>query len=343
MKALVLKAYGALELRDVPDPACGGADVLVRVKACGICGSDVHGLDGSTGRRIPPVIMGHEASGVIAEVGAEVHGWKPGDRVTFDSMISCGTCWHCGRGEINLCDNRRVLGVSCAEYRRDGAFAEYVVIPPRILYGIPEGVDFSQAAMTEPLSVAVHAVRLARPLIGETAVVVGAGMIGLLILQCLRASGCVAVISVDIDAAKLRRARELGADLTLDPAAPDFPRQVASRTAGRGADIAFEAVGVSSATQTAAAAVRKGGRLVLVGNVSPKVDLPLQTIVTREIAMLGSCASRGEYPECLDLVARGKVDLGSLISAHAPLSEGAQWFDRLYKREGDLLKVILEP
>jgi L-iditol 2-dehydrogenase len=343
MKALVLAAYGKLEMQEVADPAHGAADVLVRVKACGICGSDVHGLDGSTGRRIPPIIMGHEASGVIAEVGREVEGWKPGDRVTFDSMISCGACWHCGRGEINLCENRRILGVSCGEYRRHGAFAEYVAVPRRILYRIPEAVDFSQAAMMEPLSVAVHAVRLARPLVGETAVVVGAGMIGLLILQVLRASGCSAVISADIDPAKLRRARELGADAALDPSAPDFRREVETRTAGRGADIAFEAVGVSAATQTAAAAVRKGGRVVLVGNVSPKVDLPLQSIVTREVALLGSCASQGEYPECLDLVARGKVDLGSLVSARAPLAEGARWFDRLYKREGDLLKVILEP
>jgi L-iditol 2-dehydrogenase len=276
-------------------------------------------------------------------VGKDVEGWKTGDRATFDSMIFCGNCWHCGRGETNLCDNRRVLGVSCNEYRRDGAFAEYVVIPRRILYRIPDGVDFEQAAMMEPLSVAVHAVRLARPLIGETAVVVGAGMIGLLILQVLRATGCATVISADIDAAKLRRARALGADLAIDPTAADFTEQVASRTGGRGADIAFEAVGVSSATQTAATAVRKGGRLVLVGNISPKVDLPLQVVVTRQIAVLGSCASQGEYPECLDLAARGKVNLGSLISARAPLAEGALWFDRLYRREGDLLKVILEP
>jgi len=280
---------------------------------------------------------------VIVRAGSNVKGWTPGERVTFDSTIWCGACPACRSGRINLCGNRRVLGVSCDEYRRHGAFAEYVAIPRRILYRIPDGVDFSQAAMMEPLSVAVHAVRLARPLVGETAVVVGAGMIGLLILQVLRASGCAAVISVDIDAAKLRRARELGADAALDPSALDFRPEVEARTAGRGADIAFEAVGVGAALQTALAAVRKGGRLVLVGNVSPKVDLPLQSIVTREIALLGSCASQGEYPECLDLVARGKVDLGSLISARAPLAEGAQWFERLYKREGDLLKVILEP
>lgn len=343
MKALVLQGYGMLEHRDVPEPEIGAAEVIVHIKACGICGSDVHGMDGSTGRRIPPVIMGHEASGVIARLGEQVSGWRVGERVTFDSMISCGDCWHCRRGEINLCDKRRVLGVSCDEYRRDGAFAEYVAVPQRILYRIPEGVDFIHAAMAEPLSVAVHAVRLAKPDIGETAVVVGAGMIGLLIVQCLRASGCGTVIAVDLDTVKLQRARELGADLALDPTSTGFSKAVLSRTEGRGADLAFEAVGVSAAIQTAAGAVRKGGRLVLVGNIAPRVELPLQTIVTREIALLGSCASQGEYPACLSLIANGRINLGSLISARAPLADGAQWFDRLHKQEPNLMKVILEP
>ena len=134
------------------------------MRACGICGSDVHGMDGSTGRRIPPLIMGHEAAGEIAEVGAGVSGWKPGDRVTFDSTIYCGRCWHCLRGEVNLCDERRVLGVSCAEYRRDGAFAEFVAVPERILYRLPDDLSFEQAAMVEAVSVAVHAVAAHAPL-----------------------------------------------------------------------------------------------------------------------------------------------------------------------------------
>lgn len=343
MKALVLREYGILEYRDVHEPEVRAGEVLVQIKACGICGSDVHGMDGSTGRRIPPVIMGHEASGVISRLGDNVSGWSEGEKVTFDSMISCGDCWHCRRGEINLCDARRVLGVSCDEYRREGAFAEYVAVPQRILYRIPAGVDLVHAAMAEPLSVAVHAVRLAKPDIGETAVVVGAGMIGLLLVQCLRASGCGTIIAVDLDAAKLERARELGADLAVDPQAPGFADEILSRTGGRGADLAFEAVGVSSAVQTAAGAVRKGGRLVLVGNLAPKVELPLQTIVTREIALFGSCASQGEYPACLDLIANGRINLGSLISARAPLADGAQWFERLYRREPNLMKVILEP
>src|SRR5262245_15498446 len=134
MKALLLKEYKQLEVVDLPKPEIGPQDLLVAVQACGICGSDMHGYDGSSGRRIPPLVMGHEASGVVAEVGASVRNFAVGDRVTFDSMVSCGECHFCRRGEINLCDNRRVLGVSCGEYRRDGAFAEYVAVPERIAY-----------------------------------------------------------------------------------------------------------------------------------------------------------------------------------------------------------------
>ncbi|MCX8038732.1 MAG: alcohol dehydrogenase catalytic domain-containing protein, partial [Candidatus Sumerlaeia bacterium] len=199
MKALVLREYMKLVVEEVPKPSIGDDDVLVAVKACGICGSDVHGLDGSTGRRRPPVIMGHEAAGVIVETGRNVSTWKAGDRVTFDSTIYCGVCWFCRRGEINLCDNRRVLGVSCSDYRRDGAFAEYVAVPQRILYRLPDLLSFERAAMVEPLSIAVHAVGLARPLLGDTAVVVGAGMIGLFVVQALRLAGCRRIVAVDIE------------------------------------------------------------------------------------------------------------------------------------------------
>ena len=160
MKALLLTEYMHLELTDVAEPTVGPQDVLIRVRACGICGSDVHGMDGSTGRRIPPVVMGHEAAGVITEVGREVDQWKPGDRVTFDSTISCGDCAFCRRGDVNLCDRRQVLGVSCGDYRRHGAFAEYVAVPARILYRLPDTLSFEHAAMIEAVSIAVHAVRL---------------------------------------------------------------------------------------------------------------------------------------------------------------------------------------
>src|ERR1700733_7758374 len=138
MKALVLKDYKRFSYEDFPAPLAGPKEVVVSVKACGICGSDVHGMDGSTGRRRPPIIMGHEAAGVLAAIGPQVKNWKIGDRVTFDSTISCGACWYCQRGLINLCDYRRVLGVSCEDYRQPGAFAEYVALPQRILYALPD-------------------------------------------------------------------------------------------------------------------------------------------------------------------------------------------------------------
>src|SRR5579859_2939107 len=172
MKALLLSKYKHLEIADLPEPKAGPGDVLVRVHACGICGSDVHGYDGSSGRRIPPVIMGHEAAGVVAATGAKVTDLREGERVTFDSTISCGACDYCRRGRINLCDHRRVLGVSCEEYRRHGAFAEYVTVPRRVVYRLPDGLSFEEAAMVEAVSVAVHAVNRTPVVLGDTAVVV---------------------------------------------------------------------------------------------------------------------------------------------------------------------------
>lgn len=343
MKALVLKEYHQLSYEDVPEPHYGPDDLLVQVKACAICGSDVHGLDGSTGRRQPPIIMGHEASGVVAAVGERVQGFAPGDRITFDSTIYCGRCHFCRQGRINLCDNRRVLGVSCDDYRQNGALAEFVAVPSHIAYHLPEGVSFEQAALVEPVSIAVHAVSLAPLNLGDTAVVVGVGTIGLLIIQILRTAGCGQIIALDIDHGKFDLARRFGAAVCWDPREEDLLQRIRSVTKGRGADLAFDAVGLSFTVEQAAGLLRKGGALVLVGNLSPQADLPLQSVVTREIALYGSCASSGEYPICLELIQQGKVDVNSLISATAPLRDGAEWFQRLYNKEPGLLKVVLKP
>jgi L-iditol 2-dehydrogenase len=343
MKALVLAKYNHLNYRDVPEPEIGPDDVLVQVRACGICGSDVHGVDGSSGRRIPPLIMGHEASGVVARVGEGVTEWQEGERVTFDSTIYCGECGFCRRGLTNLCDDRRVLGVSCAEYRQDGAFAEYVAVPQHILYRLPDGLSFEQAAMVEALSIAFHAVERTSISLNDAAVVVGAGMIGLLVIQALRAAGCGTVVAVDLDPQRLELAQELGADEGLRPDADDVVARVLERTAGRGADVAFEVVGITPTLKLAIDCLRKGGSLAMVGNLSPHVEFPLQAAVLRELTLYGSCASRGEYPACLDMMARGAVDVAPLISAVAPLADGAGWFRRLYDKEPGLMKVILTP
>jgi len=343
VKALVLTDYNHFETQDVPEPPVGPDDVLIQVQACGICGSDVHGMDGSTGRRVPPIIMGHEASGLIARVGERVSGWQAGDRVTFDSMISCGNCDFCRQGRINLCDNRRVLGVSCSEFRQEGAFTEYVAVPESIVFRLPDELSFEHAAMTEPLSVAVHAVGRVPIRLNDTAVVVGTGMIGLLVVQALRAAGCGRILAIDVDAGRLELACRLGADEGFSPNQTDVVAEVLRRTGGRGADVVMEAVGMPATIETAIAAVRKGGSVGLIGNLTPEVPLPLQAVVTREITLYGSCASSGEYPACLDLIARGTIQVEPLISAVVPLDEAPEWFDRLYQGDEGLMKVIARP
>src|SRR3989475_11642129 len=342
MKALLLSEYRHLELTELPVPTPGLGEVLVRVAACGTCGSDVHGYDGSSGRRIPPIVMGHEAAGKVAAVGQGVTGLSEGDRVTFDSTISCGACSFCLRGEVNLCDSRQVLGVSCSEYRRAGAFAEYVVVPSRIVYRLPDHLSFAEAAMLEAVAVALHAVSLTPISPDSTAFILGAGMIGLLALQALRVAGCPRVLVADIDSSRLKLAHEIGATATL-PAGASLDAQILQLTRGAGVDLAVEAVGRSETVSVAIESVRKGGTVVLVGNISPEATLPLQKVVTRQIRLQGSCASAGEYPRAIKLLASGAIQVKPLFNAVAPLEDGPQWFERLHAREPNLMKVVLTP
>ncbi|MEE2618422.1 MAG: galactitol-1-phosphate 5-dehydrogenase, partial [Candidatus Poribacteria bacterium] len=327
MKALVLEDYNALVYKDVPKPEYEPDEVLIRVKACGICGSDVHGMDGSSGRRIPPLIMGHEASGEIVETGSEVKHWCIGDRVTFDSTIYKLEDWYTRKGLYNLSEGRIVLGVSPGEYRRHGAFAEYVTVPHHVLYEIPEKVSFTQAAMVEPVAVALHAVGLTPISVNDSAVVVGAGMIGSFIVQALRSAGCGRIIVVDLELERLELARKLGADLGVR-ADEDVLEKIKELTHGRGADIAFEAVGIGSTVQTAIDSVRRGGTVTLVGNLAANVNLPLQKVVTQQLRLQGSCAICGEYPAALEMIERGEIDVDTILSAEVPLANGAEWFQR---------------
>ncbi len=343
MKALVLTEYNSLVYKYMPDPTILPDEVLVQVKACGICGSDVHGMDGSTGRRIPPLIMGHEASGVIVETRESVKGWNPGDRVTFDSTVFPLNDWFTLQGKYNLSDNREVLGVSPGTYKRHGAFAEYVAIPQHILYRLPENVTFAQAAMVEPVAVALHALSLSRIKTGESCFVIGTGMIGLFIVQTAAISGAAEVIAVDVNPDKLDLAKTLGATHIINADKENASDIILQLTNGRGADCAFEAVGISQTVQNAIDWVRKGGRVILVGNLSKNINFPLQSVVTREITVQGSCAIRGEYEAALKLIDSGKVKVDPLISKIAPLSEGPDWFNRLYRKEPGLNKVILVP
>lgn len=343
MKALVLEQYMQLVYKDVPEPLLQDDEVLVHVKAAGICGSDVHGMDGSSGRRIPPLIMGHEASGIIEQTGKNVQGWQKGDRVTFDSTIYKKDDWFAQHGLYNLSNDRMVLGVSTPEFKRNGAFAEYVAIPQHILYRIPDSVSFTEAALTEPAAVALHAINLACVSPTDIILVTGTGMIGIFIIKLLKIKGCAKIIAVDNDSSRLQMAAQAGADRCFEPADPRLSDEINLMTGNRGADISFEAVGISAAIQQSIDLTRKGGTLVLVGNISPTIELPLQKVVTKQLKLQGSCAINGEYPEILELISQQMLSVTSILSAEVPLSEGSHWFHRLYNKEKGLMKVILQP
>jgi L-iditol 2-dehydrogenase len=342
MKALLLSSYNHLELANLPVPSPAPDEVLIRVAACGICGSDVHGYDGSSGRRIPPLVMGHEAAGIVSAVGSSVSSFAPGDRVTFDSTVYCGACPSCLRGDMNLCDSRQVLGVSCGDYRRAGAFAEFVAVPARILHRLPENLPFAEAAMLEAVAVAIHGVNLAHITASDSALVIGAGTIGILTLQAVRATGCKKVLVTDVDQNRLNLAKQLGATETR-LSSENLQSQILQLTSNQGVDVALECVGRNETVAAGIDAARKGGTVVLVGNIAPNVNLPLQKVVTRQIRLQGSCASSGEYPRAIELLASGAIKVKPLITAVAPLEDGASWFQRLHNREPNLLKVVLTP
>jgi L-iditol 2-dehydrogenase len=343
LKALIYTKPYSFEYSDFPNPVAGDDDVLVRVKACGICGSDVHGFTGKTGRRIPPLIMGHEAAGIVEGLGKNVSGFKKGDRICFDSTVYCNKCEACRAGLFNRCDKRQVLGVSVPEFKRNGAFAEYVAVPSWIVSKIPDELSFVHAALLEPASIGTHAANRAPISNKDTVVVIGTGTIGLFILQAAKLRGATKVIAVDINEFRLDLAKKLGADKLINPLKSDLPDMVLQETEGKGANVTLEAVGYAKTFSDAVSITRMGGHIVAVGNLEKKAEFDLQQLIAKEHTFTGSYASAGEFGDCIGLVASGKINVEPLISDVLPLKEGPDAFDRLLKAEENLLKIVLEP
>jgi L-iditol 2-dehydrogenase len=343
LKALIYTKPYSFEYSDFPEPAAGDDDVLIRVKACGICGSDVHGFTGKTGRRIPPLIMGHEAAGIVEGFGKNVSGYKKGDRVCFDSTVYCNKCEACRAGLFNRCDTRQVLGVSVPAFKRHGAFAEFVAVPWWIVSKIPDQLSFVNAALLEPASIGAHAANRAPISNDDTVVVIGAGTIGLFILQAARLRGAAKVIAVDINEFRLDLAKKLGAEKLVNPLKSDLSETIMHETEGKGANVTLEAVGYAKTFADAVSVTRMGGHVVAVGNLEQKAEFDLQQLVAREHTFTGSYASSGEFRNCIEFVASGKINVEPLISDVLPLEEGPDAFERLLKAEENLLKIVLEP
>jgi len=343
LKALIYTKPYSFEYSDFPDPAAGDNDVLIRVKACGICGSDVHGFTGKTGRRIPPLIMGHEAAGIVEGLGKNVSGFKKGDRVCFDSTVYCNKCEACRAGLFNRCDKRQVLGVSVPAFKRHGAFAEYVAVPSWIVSKISDEFSFVHAALLEPASIGTHAANRAPISNDDTVVVIGAGTIGLFILQAARLRGAAKVIAVDINEFRLDLAKKLGADKLINPLKSNLSEAVLQETEGKGANVTLEAVGYAKTFADAVSITRMGGHVVAVGNLEKKAEFDLQQLIAKEHTFTGSYASSGEFRDCIELIASGKIKVEPLISDVLPLEEGPDAFERLLKAEENLVKIVLEP
>ncbi|HSB77889.1 MAG TPA: galactitol-1-phosphate 5-dehydrogenase [Candidatus Methylomirabilis sp.] len=343
MKALVHTAPLTFEFKDVPKPQPGDDEALVRVKAVGICGSDVHGYTGTTGRRIPPLIMGHEAAGIVETVGRNVKNVAAGDRITFDSTIYCNQCPACRQGRVNLCQNRKVMGVATPTFHRDGAMAEYVLVPWWIIYRLPDAVSFEEAALVEPAGVGMHAARITPIEVNDVVAVVGAGQIGLLAMQGARIKGAGTLIVLDMKEDRLAVARQLGAHVTINPTKGDVAEQMRKAVGRPDVDVAFEAVGNEAAVKLAIDLTKLGGNVTLIGNVTPKIQVNLQDIVSHEVTIRGSCAIAGEYPACLNLMAQGRLQVKPFISRVMPLAEGKAAFDALHHGEAGLMKIVLHP
>ena len=340
MKALVLEEYGKVIIKDVQKPEVSGNRVLIRIKAASVCGSDVHGYDGSSDRRRPPLIMGHEAAGVIEDIGPLAEGFSPGDRVTFNSTEFCGKCSNCAKGKQNICVNGQIFGVSSDSYHKEGAMAEYITVPDYSVYKIPDDTTFEEAALAEPLSIALHAINRTDIKLGDTAVVFGAGTIGSMLIKLLAVSNCSRVIVVDIDDVKLELAKNRGADYCINSAKEDVAERVMQITHNQGADLAFEAVGIEPTVKAGIDVLKKCGTFTLLGNVSKTIDFPIQKLVLKELNIVSSYACASEYEKSLQLIGLGEVDVKDIISEVVPIERGQELMQRLLKGEKGLIKVV---
>ena len=338
MRALVFVGPGEMAIQDRPDRRPGRGELTVAVRASGICGSDVHGYLGLTGRRQPGTVMGHEVAGEVLEVGEAVNDVAVGDRVALRSILSCGHCDPCRRGQPNVCDNRQGLGMQF-----DGGYAERMVVPAALVVRLPPNLPYDVAALVEPLAVALHAVAITPIEPTDRVVIVGAGAIGLLTLLAVRQRGVTWVGITDRSPHRLAIARTLGADLTIDVSEMDAVAAVRAATGGNGADVVFEAVGISATVAQSVAAARSVGQVTWIGNSAPTVDLPMQAMVTRELVLRGSYTFVDEFGEAIELLAGGRIDVRPLSELTAPLDDAPSLFQRLGDGTLDAVKVVLVP
>lgn len=338
MQAAVLVAPRQFALREVDLPAVGPEDALIRVARTGICGTDVHMFNGHYAADRLPLIPGHEFCGTVAAVGANVTSVAPGARVVADINIGCGTCYWCRRNEVLNCPAMTQVGIG-----RDGAFAEYVALPARLVIEAPQDVPDAVLALTEPVACVVRAARKARAGFGQSVVVFGAGPVGNLHVQMMRLVGAAPIIVADLSEDRCRMALATGADAAIsDPAA--LKAQVLAMTGGRGADLVIESVGNAHLYAQAFELIRKGGHVAFFGLTGPGEAVPVNILrtVLEETSLKGSVAGMGEdMQDALTLLAHGRFQTGAFTGASFPLCRIQEAFESLSSRPADLKTQIL--
>jgi 2-desacetyl-2-hydroxyethyl bacteriochlorophyllide A dehydrogenase len=346
MKAARLVGPASVTYQDVPQPFCEPDEVLVKVECVGVCGTDVEMYHGTMayfqmGWTEYPITLGHEWSGVVVERGDEVTHLQVGDRVTGDVTIGCFQCENCKRGDYNLCLSKIEVGLCRG---KDGAYADYLTMPARHTYRLPDGVDFEEAAMTEPAATVVKAIRKARLNPGAYGVVFGDGPIGLLGMQAMIACGAGRTLLVGTYDRKLALGSELGCDLTVNVNKEDISAIVDQETAGRGADFVMEASGNPEALKQASMITRMGGTISVVGLYeTPIQDFDMGSIVVRDIDLISSVASPNVFDETLRLMAAGKIKAKPLVSHRFPLAKASEAFDVQIKQIEQRDKILLLP
>ena len=340
MKSLRYLGDKLLEIQQVDIPEPGPEDVLVRVKGCGICGSDVHGWLGLTGRRIPPMTMGHEFAGEIAARGASVSGFAAGDLVAVQPINFCGQCVNCARGLTNMCLNKRFFGV----LSEDGALAEYVAVPGKLLYKLSGGFDCHIAAMAEPYAVAYGSVLKAGSLEGKTVLIIGAGMIGQCVLQNVKLQNPGKIIMADLSDTRLAIAEELGADVTVNTGNEDLIDAVKQLTEGKMADVSFEVVGIEVTANMSVKCLKVGGDAVWVGMSQKEMTINMQDIVCSALSVKGSFNyTHEEFGKVVNLLAEGRFDHKKLLSRVISLEQSPDAFKALHDNPDDYLKIVVDP
>lgn len=333
MKAVVVHEPGNVRLEEVPMPDVGPKDVLVQVAACGICGTDIHIIDGEFPPTKYPIIIGHEFGGTVSRIGADVVDFKPGDRVGVDPTLNCGECYFCLRGKGNLCERWNAVGVG----HHPGGFAEYVAVPERSVYHLPDDLSFEAAALIEPVSCVVHGFHLLDPKVGETYLIYGAGPMGLQNAQVARFNGAGAVAIIDINPDRLEIARSFGFDILGKSLAE------VKHVAPRGFDNVIEATGRTKVAERAIDAVIRGGKLLIFGVCPPgeTAAYDMFKIYNEEISIIGSMAVLVSYGPAISVIDAGAIDVEKMVTHTFPIDRFEEAIATV--RAGKGLKVQIAP